>query len=105
MWPSRRNEPGRRARVRRAWWNEVSHSWASELSHTLKGTTAATKWWAYAAWRGRRYTRQMTVAAIVLVPDKAVALTDADGEPAIRRVVHSAWSGGAMPIVIVSDDG
>ncbi len=47
----------------------------------------------------------MTVAAIVLVPDKAVALIDADGEPAIRRVAHSAWSGGAMPIVIVSDDG
>jgi CTP:molybdopterin cytidylyltransferase MocA len=47
----------------------------------------------------------MTVAAIVLVPDKAVALIDADGEPTIRRVVHSAWSGGAMPIVIVSDDG
>jgi CTP:molybdopterin cytidylyltransferase MocA len=47
----------------------------------------------------------MTVAAIVLVPDRAVALSDADGEPAIRRVAHSAWSGGAMPIVIVSDDG
>jgi CTP:molybdopterin cytidylyltransferase MocA len=46
----------------------------------------------------------MTVAAIVLVPDTAVALADADGEPAIRRVVHAAWSGGALPIVIVTDD-
>ena len=46
----------------------------------------------------------MTVAAIVLVPDNAVALGDADGEPAIRRVVHAAWSGGALPIVIVGAD-
>jgi CTP:molybdopterin cytidylyltransferase MocA len=46
----------------------------------------------------------MTVAAIVLVPEMAVALADADGEPAIRRVVHAAWSGGAMPIVVVTDD-
>jgi|SRR5271157_4268343 len=46
----------------------------------------------------------MTVAAIVLVPDTAVALADADGVPAIRRVAHAAWSGGAMPIVVVTDD-
>ena len=49
----------------------------------------------------------MTVAAIVLVPDAAAALGDADGEPAIRRVAHAAWSGGAMPIVLVGvhEDG
>ena len=46
----------------------------------------------------------MTVAAIVLVPDEGVALGDADGEPAIRRVVHAAWSGGALPIVVVAED-
>lgn len=46
----------------------------------------------------------MTVAAIVLVPDVAAALADADGEPAIRRVAHAAWSGGALPIVIVAED-
>ena len=44
----------------------------------------------------------MTVAAIVLVPDEAAALGDADGEAAIRRVAHVAWSGGALPIVIVA---
>ena len=44
----------------------------------------------------------MTVAAIVLVPDNEAALSDADGEPAIRRVAHAAWSGGALPIVIVA---
>ena len=46
----------------------------------------------------------MTVAAVVLVPDIDAALGDADGEPAIRRVAHSAWAGGALPIVIVADD-
>ena len=46
----------------------------------------------------------MTVAAVVLVPDALAALSDADGEPAIRRVVHAAWSGGALPIVIVAED-
>jgi CTP:molybdopterin cytidylyltransferase MocA len=46
----------------------------------------------------------MTVAAIVLAPDLATALSDADGEPAIRRIVHSAWAGGALPIVIVARD-
>jgi CTP:molybdopterin cytidylyltransferase MocA len=46
----------------------------------------------------------MTVAAIVLITDTAAALGDADGEPAIRRVAHAAWSGGAMPIVLVSPD-
>jgi len=46
----------------------------------------------------------MTVAAIVLAPDAAAALGDADGEPAIRRVAHAAWSGGALPVVIVAVD-
>jgi CTP:molybdopterin cytidylyltransferase MocA len=44
----------------------------------------------------------MTVAAVVLVPNMDIALADADGEPAIRRVAHAAWSGGAIPIVIVT---
>jgi CTP:molybdopterin cytidylyltransferase MocA len=43
----------------------------------------------------------VTVAAIVLVPDVEAALSDADGEPAIRRLCHSAWAGGALPIVVV----
>jgi CTP:molybdopterin cytidylyltransferase MocA len=46
----------------------------------------------------------MTVAAIVLVPDSAAASADAGGDPVIRRLVHAAWSGGAMPIVIVAVD-
>jgi CTP:molybdopterin cytidylyltransferase MocA len=47
----------------------------------------------------------MTVAAVIVVPDPTVALADADGLPAIRRVVQSAWAGGALPIVVVSHPG
>ena len=47
----------------------------------------------------------MTVAAVVLAPDIATALADADGLPALRRVVQSAWAGGALPIVVVSHSG
>jgi CTP:molybdopterin cytidylyltransferase MocA len=43
----------------------------------------------------------LTVAAVVLVPDVEIALSDADGEPAIRRLCQAAWAGGAMPIVVV----
>jgi molybdenum cofactor cytidylyltransferase len=43
----------------------------------------------------------MTVAAIVIAPDAATALADADGEPAIRRIVQAAWAGGALPLTVV----
>jgi CTP:molybdopterin cytidylyltransferase MocA len=46
----------------------------------------------------------VTVAAIVLAPDGPAALSEADGEPAIRRLVQAAWAGGALPIVIVLRD-
>jgi CTP:molybdopterin cytidylyltransferase MocA len=46
----------------------------------------------------------LTVAAVVLIPHDAAAIVDADGEPAVRRVVHAAWSGGALPVVIVAAD-
>jgi CTP:molybdopterin cytidylyltransferase MocA len=46
----------------------------------------------------------MTVAAVILIPDVAAGMADADGEPAVRRVAHAAWSGGALPVVIVADD-
>jgi CTP:molybdopterin cytidylyltransferase MocA len=47
----------------------------------------------------------MTVAAVILVPDHATALSDAEGVATIRRVVQSAWAGGAMPVVAVSHPG
>jgi CTP:molybdopterin cytidylyltransferase MocA len=47
----------------------------------------------------------MTVAAVILVPDPTTALSDAEGVATIRRVVQSAWAGGAMPLVAVSHRG
>jgi molybdenum cofactor cytidylyltransferase len=44
----------------------------------------------------------MTVAAVVLVPELPAALVDADGEPALRRIGQTAWSGGALPTVAVT---
>ena len=32
------------------------------------------------------------------------ALADADGVPAVRRIVDSAWAGGAVPIIVIGDD-
>jgi CTP:molybdopterin cytidylyltransferase MocA len=46
----------------------------------------------------------MTVAAVILVPDPQMALADADGEPALRRISQVAWAGGALPCVAVLAD-
>ena len=46
----------------------------------------------------------MTVAAVILsaTPDGAIA--DTLGQPRVRRLADLAWSGGALPIVVVSPD-
>lgn len=46
----------------------------------------------------------MTVAAVILsaTPDGAVAETL--GQPRVRRLADLAWSGGALPIVVLSPD-
>jgi CTP:molybdopterin cytidylyltransferase MocA len=46
----------------------------------------------------------MTVAAVVLVPEPPAALAPADGEPALRRLAQAAWSGGALPTVVVAPE-
>jgi CTP:molybdopterin cytidylyltransferase MocA len=46
----------------------------------------------------------MTVAAVILAATPESALADADGVPRVRRIVDSAWSGGALPVVVVSFD-
>ena len=46
----------------------------------------------------------MTVAAILLFSTTESALADAARRPAVRRMVESAWAGGATPIVVVSSD-
>ncbi len=48
--------------------------------------------------------RAMTVAAVVLFARLEGALADAAGRSAARRIVESAWAGGATPIVVVSFD-
>jgi len=46
----------------------------------------------------------MTVAAVVLAASTESALADADGLPAVRRIADVAWSGGAVPLVVVAAD-
>lgn len=46
----------------------------------------------------------MTVAAVVLYARVEGAIADAAGRAAVRRIVESAWAGGATPIVVVSSD-
>lgn len=46
----------------------------------------------------------MTVAAVILAATPESALADSAGVPRVRRIVDAAWSGGAMPVVVVSFD-
>lgn len=46
----------------------------------------------------------MTVAAIILSATAEGALEDTLGQPRVRRLVDLAWSGGALPIVVLSPD-
>ena len=46
----------------------------------------------------------MTVAAVILSATEEGALADTLGQPRVRRLVDIAWSGGALPIVVLSPD-
>jgi CTP:molybdopterin cytidylyltransferase MocA len=46
----------------------------------------------------------MTVAAVILSASAEGAVEDTLGQPRVRRLVDLAWSGGALPIVVVSPD-
>ncbi len=46
----------------------------------------------------------MTVAAVILSATAEGALIDTLGQPRVRRLVDLAWSGGALPVVVVSPD-
>ena len=80
----------------RAWSDRGSLSWERGLSHSAFGTVAGD-----AGGRALRST-VVTVAAVILVARADAALADVDGQPAVRRIADSAWSGGALPIVVVS---
>jgi CTP:molybdopterin cytidylyltransferase MocA len=51
-----------------------------------------------------RYTRTMTVAAVILSATAEGALADTLGQPRVRRLADLAWSGGALPIIVLSPD-
>ena len=46
----------------------------------------------------------MTVAAVVLSASVEGSLADTLGQPRVRRLADLAWSGGALPILVVSPD-
>jgi CTP:molybdopterin cytidylyltransferase MocA len=46
----------------------------------------------------------VTVAAVILFARPEGALADAAGRVAARRMVETAWAGGATPIVVVASD-
>lgn len=46
----------------------------------------------------------MTVAAVILAASPESALLDVEGQSRVRRITDGAWSGGALPIVVVSFD-
>jgi hypothetical protein len=46
----------------------------------------------------------MTVGAVIVPDSVSEALADATGRAAVRRIVDSAWAGGAIPIVVVAAD-
>lgn len=46
----------------------------------------------------------MTVAAAILSATAEGALADTLGQPRVRRLVDVAWSGGALPVVVLSPD-
>ena len=46
----------------------------------------------------------MTVAAVILSATAEGALADTLGQARVRRLVDIAWSGGALPVVVISPD-
>jgi len=46
----------------------------------------------------------MTVGAVIVPDGVSEALADATGRAAVRRIVDSAWAGGAIPIIVVAAD-
>jgi hypothetical protein len=46
----------------------------------------------------------VTVAAVILAAPVESAPADASGVARVRRIADAAWSGGAMPIVVVAPD-
>jgi CTP:molybdopterin cytidylyltransferase MocA len=52
----------------------------------------------------RCYDAAVTVAAVILSATAEGSLDGTTGQPRVRRLVDLAWSGGALPIIVVSPD-
>lgn len=50
------------------------------------------------------YTPAMTVAAVILSATAEDAVTDTLGQPRVRRLADLAWSGGALPVMVLAPD-
>jgi len=46
----------------------------------------------------------MTVAAVILSASSEAATYPTEGQPRVRRLTDIAWSGGALPVIVVSPD-
>lgn len=46
----------------------------------------------------------MTVAAVILSASADGAVAPTEGQPRVRRLADIAWSGGALPVVVVAPD-
>ncbi len=46
----------------------------------------------------------VTVAAVILAATPEGALRPVDGRPLVRRLAEAAWSGGAVPVIVVAAD-
>jgi CTP:molybdopterin cytidylyltransferase MocA len=48
------------------------------------------------------HNRRVTVAAVILAASPESALSDVEGTPRVRRLADLAWSGGAVPVIVVA---
>lgn len=46
----------------------------------------------------------MTIAAVILSASADGAVAPTEGQPRVRRLADIAWSGGALPVVVVAPD-
>ena len=46
----------------------------------------------------------MTVAAVIIAASAGSALAEIEGQALVRRLTDIAWSGGAVPVVVVAPD-
>lgn len=58
----------------------------------------------WTAANGSAYPHLVTVAAVILSASAEGAVAPTEGQPRVRRLADIAWSGGALPVIVVSPD-